>query len=284
MKSEPSPPPATPLKLPSPATQLRPGTFIGKSNSRSFANAILSEVVHWDGHSLPEHSHEWPYVSLLLSGTYHETVSDTQIVFAPFTAVFHDRDLVHTDTIGEGGARFFLLEFGPEWRDAIERFGSVPGHVHELNGEGASWPMLRLYHGLISDRLSDELVEEAVFEICGYLPVADELAKADPEWLDAVETWLRRNFREPYSLQRLARDVHVHPSHLARTFMRFRSRTIGESLSRLRVQEACRQLAELERSLEEIAVSAGFSDQSHMTRVIRQLSGSTPAALRRSLS
>ncbi len=265
------------------ATRLRPGTFIGESSSKSLAHAILSDVVHWEGRSLPEHSHEWPYISLLLGGMYHETVSGKQIVFAPFTAVFHDRDLVHSDTIGEGGARFFLLEFGPEWRPTIESFGNVPGHVHELNGEGASWPMLRLYHAFISGELSDELVEEALFEICGYLPNADGVAQTEPEWLTAVEVWLCRNFREAYSLQRLARDVHVHPSHLARIFMRFRGRTIGESVSRLRVQEACRQLADPGHSLEEIAISAGFSDQSHMTRVIRQLSGNTPAALRKSL-
>jgi AraC family transcriptional regulator len=248
-----------------------------------FANAILSEVTHREGRSVIEHSHEWPYVSLLLSGTYREAVGQKTIVFAPFTAVFHDRDLVHADEIGEGGARFFLLEFGPAWRETLEAAGNIPDHVHELHGEGASWPLLRLYHLFAADELSDEVVEDALFEICGHLPNAQAVADSEPEWLGDVDAWLEQHFREPYRLERVAREVHVNASHLARTFVRFRRRTMGEFVNRLRVQEACRELAGLDHTLEEIAISAGFTDQSHMTRVIRQVSGSTPAALRRSL-
>jgi len=262
--------------------RLRPGTFVGESTSKIVADAILSEVVHREGRAVVEHSHEWPYISLLLSGAYHETVGEKAVVFAPFTAVFHDRDLAHADEIGEGGARFFLLEFGPAWRHTLEAIGPIPDHVYELHGEGASWPMLRLYHLFVADELSDEVVEDALFEICGHLPNAEVVADSEPAWLCGVEAWLERHFRERYSLERVAREMHVNASHLARTFTRFRGRTMGDFVSRLRVQEACRQLAELEHTLEEIAVSAGFTDQSHMTRIIRQVAGSTPAALRRS--
>jgi AraC family transcriptional regulator len=263
--------------------RLRPGTFVGESTSKIFADAILSEVTHREARVVVEHSHEWPYISLLLSGAYRETVGQKTIVFGPFTAVFHDRNLEHTDAIGDGGARFFLLELGPGWRETLEAAGPIPDHVHELHGEGASWPLLRLYHRFVSDELSDEVVEDAIFEIAGHLPNADAVADSEPEWLRDVDAWLERHFREPYSLARVAREMHVNAAHLARTFVRFRHRTMGDFVSRLRVQDACRQLAEFEHTLEEVALSAGFSDQSHMTRVIRQVAGGTPGALRRSL-
>ena len=266
------------------ALRLEPGTFIGEVRSERIANAILSEVIHREGRSVPEHSHEWPFVSLLIRGTYEETVGNLTVFFKPFTAVFHEHGLTHSDLIGVGGARFFLLELGRPWRETIERLGGVQDHVYELHGEGASWPMLHLYHMLLASEISEEAVEEALFEICGYLPKAPTISNAEPPWLAEVERWLMAHFREPYSLKSVAAAAHVDPSHLARTFNRFRGRTIGEFVSRLRVQEACRRLADLDRSLLSVARESGFADQSHMTRVIRQVSGSTPAALRKSLT
>jgi len=52
---------------------------------------------------------------------------------------------------------------------------------------------------------------------------------------------------------------------------------------RLRVQDACRHIRKLDRTLSEIARTSGFSDQSHMTRSIRRIAGNTPAELRRIL-
>jgi AraC family transcriptional regulator len=50
---------------------------------------------------------------------------------------------------------------------------------------------------------------------------------------------------------------------------------------RLRVEAACGQLAEGDRTLAEIAQEAGFCDQSHFHRVFRRQVGMTPAAFRR---
>lgn len=263
--------------------RLQPGRFVGKTTSANLAGAVLSEVVHLGKRALPVHSHEWPYVSLLVSGAYRETVARRTIVFAPFNAVFHDRGLVHGDEIGEGGARFFVLEFGPAWRAALEASGPIADYVYELHGEGASWPMLRLFQHFTLGDLTHEIVEDALFEVCGHLPNAPLLGNAEPAWLRGIEAWLEQHFREPYSLERVARENHVNASHLARTFMRFRQKTIGDFVGRLRVQEACRRLNARGQTIEEVAFASGFTDQSHMTRVIRQLTGRTPAVLRASL-
>jgi AraC family transcriptional regulator len=263
--------------------RLEPGTFIGEARSAAHAGAVLSEVTHNEGHEVPEHSHEWSYVSLLLHGTYSETVADRTIEYTPFTAVFHAPDLTHRDVIGDAGGRFFIAELGPAWCETIESLGGVPNHVCELHGEGASWPMLHLYHAMIAHDLTDDCVEEGLLQLCSYLPRAPRVSESEPLWLREVEEWLVKHFREPYSLQTLAEAVHVNPSHLARTFNRFRHRTIGDFVSRLRVQEACRRLAHVELSLEAIAQESGFSDQSHMTRTIRKTLGNTPANLRRVL-
>jgi AraC family transcriptional regulator len=82
----------------------------------------------------------------------------------------------------------------------------------------------------------------------------------------------------------VAARVGVHPFHLSKVFRRFRRQTMGDYVQRLRVQYACRLLTSGETSLAEVALAAGFADQSHFTRVCRRLTGTTPGALRDTLA
>ena len=75
----------------------------------------------------------------------------------------------------------------------------------------------------------------------------------------------------------------MHPVHLARVFRRHRGESVGAYVRRLKVQRVFEQLAEGERSLAEIAFDAGFTDQSHLTRVVGKVTGQPPGALRRLL-
>ena len=49
-----------------------------------------------------------------------------------------------------------------------------------------------------------------------------------------------------------------------------------------RVERAQSLLAQSDRTLSEIALTAGFADQSHLTRRFRQVVGITPSEFRRS--
>jgi AraC family transcriptional regulator len=263
--------------------QMQPGQFFGDTVSKRIAGAILSEVTHPGSRCLPTHAHQWPYLCMLLQGFYNETVGTKPISYDPFTAVFHGASLVHDDAIGEDGARFFIVELDEEWQSTIERYGGAPQYAYELHGDGASWVALRLYHDFVAGTASDETVEESLLELCAYLPASPPGDAFKPSWFDAVVERLVEDFRKPYSLRQLAHEVGIDPSHLARTFYRFRGRTIGDFVMRLRVQDACRHIRKLDRTLSAIARSSGFSDQSHMTRSIRRIAGNTPAELRRIL-
>ena len=264
---------------------LAPGEFYGETASVRVADAILSEVVHYERRTLPAHTHDWPYFSVLLEGSYVETTGRTTIDYRPLTAVFHGARLTHSDEIGAEGSRFFLIELGPSWVDLAQGLGGIPEHMFELHGEHASWLGLRLYHEFREpeDRRNETAIEELLLELCAYLPSAPPPEQNEPPWMEDVLALVTQNFRKHYDLRSLAADVHVHPSHLARTFHRFRRRTIGDAVNRLRVQEACRRLTESDATLTEIATESGFSDQSHMTRAVRRLTGSTPGAYRKAM-
>ena len=75
--------------------------------------------------------------------------------------------------------------------------------------------------------------------------------------------------------------VGVHPVTLARAFRRTFGCTIGEYLRRLRIERAAEQLATGTQPLAEIALAAGFADQSHFSNVFRRRVGMSPSAYRR---
>jgi AraC family transcriptional regulator len=83
------------------------------------------------------------------------------------------------------------------------------------------------------------------------------------------------------SLTSLAEAIGIHPVYLASEFRRHYRRSIGAYVRRLRVDYACRQLTTTEAPLAEIALAAGFADQSHFSRTFKSHVGMTPLAYRR---
>jgi AraC family transcriptional regulator len=88
-------------------------------------------------------------------------------------------------------------------------------------------------------------------------------------------------FLEPVSVQRLAARARVHPDHLGRSFKRYYGSSLHDFSRRLRVQWSCwAMLEDPHRRLGDIAVDAGFTDQSHFTRDFRRLRGFSPGGFR----
>jgi AraC-like DNA-binding protein len=85
------------------------------------------------------------------------------------------------------------------------------------------------------------------------------------------------------SLPELAGELAVSPHHLSRIFRAATGHTISRHRMRLRARAALERLAGGERDLARLAADLGFADQSHLCRVVRSETGSTPAALRSAL-
>src|SRR5438309_377932 len=78
--------------------------------------------------------------------------------------------------------------------------------------------------------------------------------------------------------------VGVHAVHLAREFRKHYGCTAGDYVRQLRIEYAFREIGRSGSSLAEIASAAGFSDQSHFSKVFRRFTGMTPANYRAALS
>lgn len=92
-----------------------------------------------------------------------------------------------------------------------------------------------------------------------------------------------RNLDSKSNLQMLAKESGYSRVHFLRMFRAATGYAPHNYLLKLRVDRVRELLASSTLSLTDIALECGFSSHSHLTRVFRQVLGSTPSAYRRSL-
>ena len=102
-----------------------------------------------------------------------------------------------------------------------------------------------------------------------------------PLWLGQLQEFLASDLAFVPDLSTLAALAGVHRVHVARAFRDHLGCTVGDFVRRLRVRRACELLTATTVPLSDVAMRAGFFDQSHMTRVVKRFLGVTPASLRR---
>lgn len=97
-------------------------------------------------------------------------------------------------------------------------------------------------------------------------------------------SYLRYNFSYPVRIEQLARQIGVSRSYLYKAFWNCGGKSIRQYLRDLRLEEACRLLADTRRAVTDIAYSCGFPDSPSFCRVFRKVYGATPLQYRRRMA
>jgi AraC family transcriptional regulator len=265
--------------------KLEPGSHYGhKNQAMNISGLLLSEYECEPNISIPKHSHERTYLSFVLSGGWDETYGrDKTRERRPHTLAIHPAGEMHSEQIGDRGSRAFHIEFSDEWLQNLGDSAAVLANPVQIENGPLIGQVLRLYGEFQrTDPYSPLIIEALVLESIGQLArqTFSSTGRRKPAWLTRALDIFNSRYTEPLSLNAIAEEVGIHPMHLTRTFRRYFGCSIGAHLRELRVQHACRLLATSNRPLAEIAMSAGFCDQSHLCRAIRRRTGLTPRALR----
>lgn len=258
------------------------GTFSGREVARRHVAGLhVVESLHPPDQRIPWHSHEWPYVTFVLSGAYTEQCPGRTFDIAAGDVVLHGTGESHADRIHAVDSHLLNLEFTQPWLDRVDACGGRLDARVTANGGYLLQLGARLHRELWrDDPLAALCIEAIALEFVAEVSRTRVPGPDRPHWLERALEYLQVNFREVPTLAQVAEAADVHPVHLARDFRRRQGVTVGDHIRTLRIGWACRELITTDRPIVEIAVHAGFCDHSHMTRVFRRQAGLTPTEFR----
>lgn len=92
--------------------------------------------------------------------------------------------------------------------------------------------------------------------------------------------YISAHFSEPITLDDVAAQVHLNPAYFSSMFKQSTGSSFKEYVNMVRIEESKRLLANTDYSIIDIAVAAGFEDQSYFSRVFKKYTGLTPRQYR----
>jgi AraC family transcriptional regulator len=266
------------------ALRLKAGQFYGTTSQALSASGFrFTEKAYSSRATLPTHAHELSHFCFVLAGTYEENIAGNSFERGPAALVYYPPDVSHGEEHFSSG-RHFLVEIDFNGLEKIRDYGARLTEPVLLGSNSSLWLAARMYRefserdkfsALVLESISTELLVSAARQF----PRRAE--RRPPAWLKKVKEFLRENFAEPPSLDELAKAVNVHPTHLARVFRQFERCTVGDYVREARINYAREKMLGSNTPLVEIALAAGFADQTHFTRSFKRITGMTPTQFRR---
>jgi AraC family transcriptional regulator len=260
------------------------GEFFGRIEGRAHARcARLTETSYGPGAVIPAHAHEEPYACLVLVGEFDELYRGTFRHCVPSSFLFYPPAEPHSESFCASGGRLLNIEIMSEWMANIA--GALRPEdlsAHFQDGPVAASAVKLLMELRRPDTASPLIVEGLLLQVLGeaFRLRFPPLRRPAPRWLRAVREVLHARFSENLTLADLAKEGGVHPAYLSSAFSRYYGSSIGRYVRRLRIDFTCRRLLNPESALGDIALEAGFSDQSHFSREFKRQTGMTPTQYR----
>lgn len=252
--------------------------------TKDLTNFNLTEAHYPPALRQPRHRHEAASLSFVVAGSYTETVEKKIRTCQPLTLILHPAGESHAVDFHSRPVRILNVSFDSVFRTRLGENSDLLNFPVSRRSKTLAALGTRLFREFSQpDALSPLAIEALVLEILVETTRLKnrETDKKTPRWLAPVKDCLHERFSEPVALEEIAAAAGVHPVHLARVFRRRFGCTIGEYVRGLRVEFARRKLSSTDAPLVEIALSAGFSDQSHLNKTFKTIVGLTPNEYRK---
>ena len=249
---------------------------------RTIGPFTLKENLYLPGTVLARHSHEQAYISFVIEGAFRERYAARSILCRTGMIRYLPAGEVHENEI-QVRSRCLHVSSDPASFEQLRQQPAVPRRPAEMSGLTTTWLANRLYAEFSrQDTASSMAIEGLVLEILAEIARADaaDTSGLAPGWLKQATEIIESRFLERLSLTEIASEVGVHYVHLSRQFHKYNRCTVGELIRRRRVQYASHLLAHSRTPLAEIALTCGFSDQSHLSFLFKRYMGLSPSKFR----
>ena len=114
--------------------------------------------------------------------------------------------------------------------------------------------------------------------------VKAKAGKKVPAWVDELRNIIQDHVDASFTLKQVSQDLDVNPTYLSREFSKyFDNLSFGDYMRKMRIERAMELITNGGYSLTEIAYLTGFSDQSHFTRVFKNIAGKNPSVYKKEI-
>lgn len=245
----------------------------------------LTEALFPAGAALPMHAHERTIVAVMLAGGFDLAFRARTFDCPTGLVSVEPAGEPHANRIGANGARPLVLEIAPDvLAESLRSCARVLSGPAAFRSVGVGGIARRLQRELRrSDASSLLALETLALELLAAIAERserDQDARGRAGWVATVRDLIHAHLDRPLRVTDLAEAAGVHRVHLGRVFRARYGESIGTYHRRLRIEWAARELARQDARVADVALRAGFADQSHFTRFFRRVIGTTPHAYR----
>lgn len=232
---------------------------------------------------LPPHLHDRTTFAVMLEGSFDVGFASATYACEPssvFTEPLGDK---HGNKVGAKPAHVVVLQPDHARSDLFDPCRSIFNEATHFSHGGIHSLGWRLAYELRApDSTSGLSMQGLGLEMLALACRVEAPREArPPEWFESAMDMIHSTFLGKLSIEDVAREIDVHPTHLARAFRKYHRESIGGFVRRLRLGWATDRLLASDDSIAQIALDAGFSDQSHFTRLFKRQTGVSPGRYRR---
>ena len=262
------------------ATRHQPGAYTGETEMvRDAAEMQFVESQYINETRMSSHSHPYPILHIVLEGSVTNTSERVTEVAEVAQVAFLPADAPH-ETFWRRKGRGFGVNVGANKASEWLALGMLPRHPLTLSPGLVSGLLVAVRRECFAGDLAgvvgaESYLVEALAELMR-LPHLDGSRERASHCICKAREILLDTYETPPTLTEIARQVEVHPVYLARAFRHAFGETVGDCIRRRRIEAGCRLITSSELSLSEIALEAGFADQSHFTRTFKKYLGVPP--------
>jgi len=164
----------------------------------------------------------------------------------------------------------------------FETIGLMIGYARDKNYAGIELyeqqylTMERIKSNLHIDCLM-EWVEEAIFEYwnCSTMDTT-HLSVSNHPFIRKAKEYMKLNYQKSIGTTDIADHVRLSRSYLSDLYSREVGESLIETLTRIRIEEACKRLKLADQKIYEIAEEVGFADSKTFARTFRRIVGCSP--------
>lgn len=257
---------------------------------------------------LPDHLHDWHEIIYVYRGqgtifidtgledmqtgdlfiipgsTVHRALPD-EINPVTSSALFFSPGLLTAAAGGSASALLSLFERCRRLRVykrhlTPEEQAKVTAFIEEIHAEFQMENQLSAHAALL--RLQLLLIFLERLEDAG--PARSVHSNSGPSWLSATLSNIDDKLRSGLSLSELALQAAVSPAHFSRAFKKYTGMTLTDYALARRVIMAKEHLLRSDDTMASVADACGFESLPHFYRQFKKITGTTPAAYRRTMN